>query len=202
MINLLSADLVSVLSGFFGPVLYLIVLNGFGVLAIGCKVCEYQVKKRDVMLIIATIANVLWVLYFVFYGDLASALTCFIGVVRLLVFMQKGKHKWAESSIWLVLFLILQVAVAIFTYKVWKDLISLTAGFVGIFAYFVASPKKYRYLSFVYMSLWVVNGIIKFYPVALISDTMSLISVTVAIVRFSIMEKRQKKQESKVTELD
>ena len=189
---LLLANLDQTLNNFFGNTWYLILLNGFGILAIMCKICEYQVKKRNVMLAISSVANFLWVLYFIFYGDLASALTCFIGVIRLLIFMQRGKYRWAEGNIWLYVFLVLQVIVAIFTFASWKSIISLTAGFVGIFAYFVIKPTKYRVLSFFHMAIWVVNSIINFYPIALVSDCMSLTSVSVAICRFDIIGKKKK----------
>jgi hypothetical protein len=116
-----------------------------------------------------------------------------IGVIRLLIFIQKGKHKWADSIWWLVFFLLLQTVVSVFTFKDWQDIFSLSAGFVGIVAYFMIDPKKYRALSLAHMSLWVVNSAIRFYPIALISDTMSTISVAVAIVRFTIAERRDKK---------
>ena len=40
------------------------------------------------------------------------------------------------------------------------------------------------------MSLWICNGLIKFYPIALISDSFSVISATVAIFRFDILKKK------------
>ena len=188
---IVSEKLLSVLTSSLGS-WYLIILNAFGVLAICCKIVEYQIKKRGTMMMIATSASFLWVLYFIFYGDFSSALTCAIGVIRLLVFMQKGRHKWADSIWWLVFFLLLQTVVSVFTFKDWHDIFSLTAGFVGIITYFMVDQKKYRAFSLVHMSLWVVNSAIRFYPIALISDTMSTISVAVAIIRFTIAEKRDK----------
>ncbi len=191
---------VSALSGFFGFTLYLFILNGFGVLAICCKVTEYQVKKRVTMLIVATFANFLWVLYFIFYGDWASALTCIVSTIRLLVFLQRGKRKWADSQLWLYFFLALQVIVSFFSFNTWKDLFSLTAGFVGIVAYYVVDQKQYRFLSLIFMLLWIVNGILKFYPVALVSDSFSVISVAVAIYRYDIRANkiRTKKQQEQL----
>lgn len=188
----LSESLLKILTSSLGG-WYLIVLNAFGVLAIGCKIFEYQVKKRDLMFAFVITANFLWVAYFIFYGDFSSALTCLIGAIRLIIFMQRGKHKWADSIWWLVFFLALQTVVSIFTYKIWQDLFSITAGFVGIVTYFVMDAKKYRAMSLLHMSLWVVNGALKFYPIALISDSISVISIIVAMVRFAIAEKNDKK---------
>ena len=67
---------------------YLIILNAFGVIAIVCKIFEYQVKSRSTMFVFVTIAAVCWVMYFVFYGNFASALTCLLTVVKMFIFME------------------------------------------------------------------------------------------------------------------
>lgn len=170
---------------------YLIILNAFGVFAICCKMVEYQTKRRNVMFIVAIIANICWVLYFALYGDAVSALTCLLNTIRLYIFSCREKHRWAKSMLWLYFFIVLQIAISVFTYNSWKDLFPIIAGFLGIFAYFINDAKVYRLLSFIYMSLWVLNGIFKFYPIALISDSMSVISCAIAIYRFDI--KKQKK---------
>ena len=173
---------------------YLIILNAFGVLAIICKICEYQAKKRSTMFTIAILANVCWVLYFAFYGDAVSALTCFINTVKLCIFSYRGKYKWAESIVWLYVFIALQATVSVLTYTNWKDIITTIAGFLGIFAYFFKNQKTYRLLSFIHMSVWVLNSIIKFYPIALISDSISVASCAVAIYRFDIRSKQRRKE--------
>ena len=97
-----GTQLVAFLTGTLGQTWYLVILNAFGVIAIACKIFEYQVAKRDNMFVLATFANVCWVLYFAFYGNLASALTCVINVIKMLIFVQRGKYAWADSIIWLI----------------------------------------------------------------------------------------------------
>ena len=172
--------------------------NAFGICAIIFKIIEYQVKKRGTMFTIATIANVCWVLYFAFLGNVASTLTCFINVIKLLIFMQRDKHKWAESVWWLILFLVLQVLVSIYTIfsptSSWMDVFCITAGFFGVLAYFFKDAKKYRFLSFIHMSLWVANSIANFYPIALLSDAFSTVSCGVAIVRYDLLKGKNNKK--------
>lgn len=100
--------------------------------------------------------------------------------------MQRGKRAWAESVWWLILFLVLQVLVTIFTVSSWVDVFCVTAGFLGVFAYFFKDGKKYRLFSFLHMIIWVANSIANFYLISLISDTLSAISCAVAIYRFDI----------------
>lgn len=174
---------------------YIIILNAFGVFAIVCKILEYQVKSRDKCFILSTVANACWVMYFFLFGNFASALTCVINVVKLLVFMQRGKRSWADSWVWLALFLVAQIIVTVFTVSSWVDVFCITAGFLGIFAYFVSDRKQYRLLSFVHMAVWVANSIANFYLIALLSDSFSTVSCGLAIYRFDIKKQAKDKVE-------
>jgi hypothetical protein len=176
---------------------YLIIINAIGVLAIICKILEYQVKNRSVMFIFSTFANVCWVLYFALYGNIASTFTCVINVIKLLIFAQRGKHRWAESVWWLILFLVLQTVVTIFTVSSWVDVFCITAGYLGVLAYFFKDAKKYRLLSFFHMAIWVANSIANFYLIALLSDSFSTISCAIAICRFDLFNKKKKKEIAK-----
>ena len=187
----LSAGMVKFLDNTLG-IWYLIILNAFGVIAIICKIFEYQVKSRNAMFVLVTIASICWVLYFALYGNFASALTCLLSVIKMLIFMQRGKHKWADGLFWLILFLVLQTVVAVFTTTGWTDVFAIVAGYVGIFSYFVLDQSRYRLLSFFHMALWVVNSTINFYLIALLSDSFSTISCGVAIYRYDLSKNARK----------
>lgn len=194
----LSENLYNVLTDNLG-IWYLIILNGIGVIAIILKILEYQVPKRETMFIITLGANICWVLYFALYCNFASTLTCFVNVIKMLIFMQRGKHKWADSVWWLILFLVLQTGVAVFTVRAWFDIFAVVAGYLGILSYFFVNPKIYRALSFIHMSTWVISGLVNIYPIAIISDSVSTISCGVAIWRYDIrkngLEKNAKNEE-------
>ncbi|MBR2499075.1 MAG: YgjV family protein [Clostridia bacterium] len=196
MANLLFSglELINVLSNALG-VWYLVIINTFGVGAIICKILEYQVKSRNSMFMLTTIANVCWVLYFVLYGNFASSLTCLINVIKMLIFMQRGKRKWAESTWWLILFLVLQILVTIFIVSTWVDVFCIIAGFLGVFAYFFKDAKVYRLLSFFHMAFWVANSIANAYLIALLSDAFSTVSCGIAIFRYDILAKKSSARE-------
>lgn len=185
----LSTQLVSALSAFFGN-WYIIILNGFGVLAIICKMLEYQSKKRNVAFLIAMLAQLLWMAYFLFSGDFTSSISCLISFSAVLLFSQRKKHAWAKSVWWLLLFLAIQVVLCVFTFKSWKDIFVICAGISGVFAYYCVDMRKYRTISILYASCWLLNSIVKFYLLALISDTVSVISVLIGKYRYDIRKKK------------
>jgi hypothetical protein len=196
MYNLLFSlsDFAKSLSDSLG-IWYLIILNAFGVVAIICKVIEYQAKKRKTMFTMVIIACVCWTFYFALYGNLISTISMIVGISRLLVFMQRDTRNWAKSMFWLYFFLVIQIGLVVYSILAgfkWLDIFAIVAGFVGIFAYFVTNERLYRIISFVHMSLWVVNSAVYFYPIALISDSFSTISCGVAICRFDLIKMARK----------
>lgn len=195
-----SANMVKSLESSLG-IWYLIILNAFGVIAIICKILEYQAKSRVLSLTLCSVASICWVAYFAFYGDFTSSLTCLIGIFRLVICMQMGKHAWADSKIWLILFLLMQTVIVILTFS-WLTIFAAIAGFVSIFAYVALKPRTYRTLSFFHMISWVINGIINFYPIALISDAMSTVSVCVAIYRYDLSKNAKKLNEKTNNDTD
>ena len=182
---------------------YVVILNAIGVMAIVCKVIEYQAKKRQVMFTLVTIASACWVMYFLLYGNLISSATCLLGIIRLLIFRKRDTCAWARSIFWLYFFLALQVGVVVYSALnsfSFLDIFAILAGFASIFAYFVRSPKLYRIISLVHVALWVVNSSIYFYPIALISDSFSTISCAIAIFRYDILKKGKKQTEEQTEE--
>lgn len=171
---------------------YLIILNAFGVVAMIFKVIEYQQKSRKTILVIATICGCCWLLYFALQGDFVSAIVDVVGVSQYLIFMQRGKKKWADSYFWLVGFLTFQIVFGVVTFKVWQDAFALCAGIFGTIAYFVMSRKTYRLLSFICIVSWLLNSITKFYFIALLNDAFATISLAIAILRYDIINKTDK----------
>lgn len=184
-----SNKLVSFLDNSLG-IWYLIILNAFGVMAICCKVCEYQFRGRNTIFLLAMFALILWVLYFVFQGDFVSAIANIISFVSVFVFSKREKCKWARSVWWLILFVALQCLLSALAFKSWKDLFAFAAGVLGVFAYYSLDLKKYRFLSFFYAVSWLCNSLFKMYPLALICDVLSTTSVTISIYRYDIKKKK------------
>lgn len=191
MINnlLFSGDqLVAFLTSALGQTWYLVVLNAFGVIAMLLKVTELQLKKRNAIIVFASVVSGCWVIYFSLQGDFASALSCLIGIFQSLIFLQRGKHKWADSILWLIGILIVRIAFGVLSFKEWHDIFSISAGIIGTFAYFVMKESHYRAIFLVSILLWVVNSAFKFYIVAFLNDSFASVSAIVAILRYDLLK--------------
>lgn len=166
-----------------------VIINLFGVIAIVSVLVSYQMKERDKIFILYIVATFSWIIYFILQGNLVSGIMCVISVCRSLVFMQRGKKKWAESAWWLVVFFVLMVGATIFTYRDWRDIFALLATALGTIAFFMVKEKHIRYVNVVAYVFWILNSVTNLYVVSTISDVATLISLLIAIYRFRKTER-------------
>lgn len=190
----IGGNIVTELTGALGDVWYAVLINFIGVVAIAIKITETQNKKRNRIVLFAVLGHTCWTTYFVLNGNFTSAMVNVVGCIQGLVFMQRGKYKWANSIFWLFFFLAIQVALSIFTWNGPFSLFSIFGGLISTVAYFVMNEKVYRYLFLAMSLLWVGNGIVYFYPIALIHDCFATVSITIAIVRYNFLGKEPRKK--------
>ena len=180
-LNELSKIIVQGLSSL--GVWYDILVNFFGVIAIILLVMSFQMKSRIKLLLVFILSQSTWIIYFVLQGDLASGIMCTIAIIMSLIFMQREKHKWANSIFWLFFFVALMLTCSILTFKDWRDLFPLLGNVLTAISFFTLNDKLLRTINIGTYLCWMGNSISKLYIVALISDTLTLISVIVSLIR-------------------
>ena len=184
-----SALIVKSLSDALG-VWYAVLFNAFGVIAIVAKLIETQNKKRDKIVIFAVIGYACWITYFLLNGNFTSAFVNLIGFIQGLVFLQRGKKKWASSPFWLFFFIAVQLGASVFTFTDWRSIFSIVAGLLSTVAYYVMNEKIYRYLFLALISAWLVNGFIYFYWIAVLHDAFAWVSIVIAIIRYNFKKEK------------
>ena len=198
MYNLLSIvslgeSLVGILSSL--GIWYAILVNAFGVFAIGFKLIESQQKKRGLIMLFAIASTIAWIIYYILNGNLATALIVIIGILKYFIFAEREKHAWANSPIWLILFIVVQVVICAFAVKEdWTALLSCAAGIFSTFAYYTLNVKQYKYILLTSQLCWVFNGVFNGYTIAYISDIIICIAIIIGIIRYTIEEKKVQKE--------
>ena len=187
MFNLLSisdvsANMVLTLSKL--GIWYLVLFNAFGVMATILRVIEFQMKKRILSIIFAMFSVLCWVVYFLLQGDFVTSLTNGVCVFQAIVFMQREKYKWANSKVWLFIFVAFQVAIGIIFWQTWKNIFPLIGSMLEVTAYFIISRKAYRLLGVIFALFFVLNSVFNLYYVSLINDVAVTVSSFVAIIRY------------------
>lgn len=127
-------------------------------------------------------------MHYFLIGAYTGGFICIISICRSLVFMNDDK-KWAQSKLWLVLFLTLGVCSTAYTWAGPKSLLALGASISAIISYWQPSPRISRILAFpisICMGCYgALNGSI---PV-IINETLSVISSIIGIIKHDIKKK-------------
>ena len=190
--NTIYTGLISAL----GTIWFQVLINGIGALAILVKITESQSKRRSIIILLAIVNFLLWITYFVLNGNLTAATVNSISLVQAIIFLQREKYKWANSKFWLVLFVLAQVVAGFFTWNGPFSLFSIIGGILTTIAYYVLDVKLYRYFFLALMLFWIGNGIVYFYPIALIHDVFAAVSISIAIVRYNFKGEKEKELDS------
>ncbi|MBR2330530.1 MAG: YgjV family protein [Clostridia bacterium] len=165
-------------------VYYNVLTTAVGVISIVVLFLSYQMKTRGKILATYIGAAAGWMLYFILQGDLTSAMMNVIGIIRSVIFMQREKHKWANSVFWLFFFIAVMVGCILLTFSSWKDIFPLLGTVLGTVSFFVLSETLLRFLNIGTYCMWIGNSISKGYVVAMISDAFALISCIISIIRY------------------
>ncbi len=161
-----------------------IIVNGVGVVALIFLVTSYQMKDRTAIFNVYFGAAIAWIVYFLLQGNIASALMNIVGVVRTFVFKLRGKYKWVDSKWNLVAFLVVIVGLTALSFRDWRDVFPLLATAFSTFAFFAIKENSIRMIDLFAYIAWILNGVTGGYWVALACDTITFLSLIVALIRF------------------
>ena len=163
---------------------YFMLFNAIGSIGIVLQILVFQMKTRRKIIFVNIASNISWLCYFWLQADFVSGLANIIGIMSNIIFMMRGKYRWADSKLWLILFLVVGGAFALVTFKTWKDIFAILASILSITAFFMLKERNIRILSLFTYLMFVCNSVSKGYAVALIADITALMSVVIALIRF------------------
>lgn len=172
---------------------YYILVYGIGIFAMLLSVIAFQFRRRVTIILCTCLGQTSWVLYFFLQGDLMSAIACALSAVMMALFSQKDRWKWATSIPSIVIFIAVLSGFSLLTFESWIDLFPLAAGIFAVIANSRTSEKRLRQFSFFWSLSWLMNSILRVYPVAFFNDLFCTISTVVSLIRYR--EKPNRKEE-------
>ena len=170
---------------------YWILVYGVGVLAMLFSTVAFQFKHRVTIILSNFLGQTCWVVYFLLQGDLTSAIACALSAVMLAVFSRKEQWKWATAPATVVFFLVVMTGFSLSSFRSWQDIFPVIAGVFAVLANCQASEKRLRQLAIPWCFFWLCNSIVKFYPIALITDFCGTLSAAIALFRYRETARRE-----------
>lgn len=176
--------MIGALSSFMGGNGLTVLIYAVGILAMVLSVIAYQFKYRVTIIVVNFSGQACWVVYFLLQSDFTSAVSCALTVIVMAVYSMKGKWQWVSSRICAGVFLVAMIVFSLLTFAGWRDVFPLLAGVFAVIANSRSDEKSLRQFSAIWCALWLVNSIVKVYPVALVNDVLCTGSTIVSLIRY------------------
>ena len=157
-----------------------------GIFGIISAILIYQQKTRKGLMITKLISDVFWVFHYLILGAYSGVAVCILAVLRELIFINKGRRKWANHIIWPILFVLAAIGTTIFT---WEGPISILAGVasaLSVVSFWIGSPKLTRIFIFPIATLMIIYDVFSGSYTGIINESITLVSAFIGIIRLDI----------------
>lgn len=161
-----------------------VLIYAVGVMAMLLSVLAYQFKYRVTIIVVNFCGQACWVLYFLLQSDFTSAVSCALTVMVMMVYSMKDKWAWVSHKLCPITFTAFVVGFSIITFATWMDIFPLLAGVFAVIANSRTTERRLRQFSAIWCALWLMNSILKMYPVALVNDILCTGSTIVSLIRY------------------
>ena len=161
-----------------------VLIYAVGILAMVLSVIAYQFKYRVTIIVVNFSGQACWVIYFLLQSDFTSAVSCALTVIVMAIYSMKGKWTWVSSRICFATFMVAMISFSLVTFAGWKDIFPLLAGIFAVIANSRSDERSLRFYSAIWCALWLMNSILKVYPVAFVNDVLCTSSSVISIFRY------------------
>lgn len=162
-----------------------------GVLGILSAAMIFQQKTRKALMITKLISDVIWVVHYLLLGAYSGMAICVVAVFRELIFMNRGKYKWADHKIWPVIFASAALATAALTWNGAISILPAVASATSVIAFWVGNPRLSRILAFPIASEMIVYDYFTGSYAGLINEAIGITSAIIGIIRLDIRRKNK-----------
>ena len=154
----------------------------FGIVGILFNFAIYQQKTRKKLLLTKLGANCFWTLYYAFLSAWSGAAICSIGILRESIFLNNHR-KWAKSKLWLLVFVLLSVVSAIFTWKNPYSILPSVASVLSVYSFWKGNPTLTKFLAFPISICFLVYNVVFGSFIGIANEIFVLVSTIIALIK-------------------
>ncbi len=156
----------------------------FGLLAIVSNISSMQFKKREHILIALFLLNLFSALNLLFLGSITSSYICFFAEIEMIInyiYERKGKvtPKWVVG-----IYIVINIILGMLTYKGILDILPIACAIIYCGTILTKKEQNIRKLMLANQSTWLVYDSIIKNPTLVISNILSIISISIALFRY------------------
>lgn len=163
--------------------MYPIIAQSIGVIAMCFVFFIYTAKNRKTLITLKFTADLLWAIHYFMIGAFPGAVMNIINMGRETVFQLKSTKKWAQSRIWVVVFIIVSLTSAVLSWQGPCSILPAAGSSIAVIGLWCADPMYIRLFNLPGVSLWLIYAIITKSPSSTINNIIALASICFGLYR-------------------
>lgn len=153
--------------------------------------CTWQKNRKGILLFLLLDSIFLTISYF-FLNAYSGAITNIICIFRNIFFYLKENNEKIDNKYIPILFIIIHIIVGVLSFNSFNSILPIIGSVVFCIAAWQNNPKIVRLGTMIMVFMWLIYDItIKSY-VSIITETISLLSAVLAIIKIDILKEYEK----------
>lgn len=144
----------------------------------------YHLNTKKKIFKTMCIANILDILHYLFLDAFSGVFTKIMALIRNAFILRKEDNKKLKSNIFLILFIIVYIVLAIITFKNIYSILPFTAAIIYMIVVWNGNELQIKKIAFLCYFFWLVYNISVFSVMGIISNLVALVSTYIAYFNY------------------
>ena len=163
--------------------LYTFIAQGIGVIAMILAYFIYSARTRKTLLTLKFVSNALWGTHYFMLGAYPGAIMNVINMGRETVFQCKTTKKWAQTPIWVAVFIVINVSSTVLSWQGWQSALPAIGASIAVIGLWCASPLTIRLFSLPSTTCWLIYAAMSGTVSGIICNLIQLAAIFVGLYR-------------------
>jgi len=163
----------------------------FGIGAMASLFITYQQNERKNLILYKMCADLCWVFHYLCLGAYGGAIPNFVGIFRELVFVRRGKARWAESVLWPIVFICANFLLGIRTFEAPINLLPICASALVTVSLWLKNPLLTKLLTIPVCTSFLIYDVYAGSWIGVINESFTILSILLSFVKNIKKEKKQ-----------
>lgn len=168
--------------------MYYYIAQAVGLIGMSFAFISFQKNNNKQILLFQTMAAVTFTLHFILLGAFTGAAMNILGASRNIIFYNREK-RWANNKLWMYFFILLYVVSGILTWENYYSILPIMAMTLSTIGLWIQEARATRLVVLPSSPCWLIYNIINKSISGVLTETVLLLSLVVAIIRFDVIEK-------------
>lgn len=160
--------------------LFIILSWIFGLGAMASLFLIYQQKDRKKLLLCKLSADVCWVIHYLCLSAPGGAVPNFVGIFRELVFINREEKKWANSILWAIAFIAVNLTIGLLTMNSLADLIPITASVFVTVSLWLKNPTLTKIISVPVSVAFLIYDVLVGSYIGIVNESIAICSIIIS----------------------